>query len=316
MKSRNAYIVRIGRIYQIISPIISWIDLIFSCKSINTESRYPVIFLIAPPRSGSTLTLQLLTSSFENIHLTNLWNLLYATPYIGGKIANKRIKRKGVSNFISKHGFVNGLDGEAEGLRFWSYWTGQSLSESNNDFYLRRTKKIHHVMNLLMEQINAPFISGYLGHSLCIDKLKTEFKGAIFIYLTRNILDNALSLYDASSSKGFSIKTNEMAFAENRYEEIVIQLKSIQTKMISSYGPDTFLYSYEKLCSSPIDFIKSFRSFAKSRGIDLKLKDIYKIPEKFSIKENDISTDVAQMIIKYIKKHNLDKNDINNYTFI
>jgi len=298
--------VKVGRIYQNISPLFSFIDKNFIPKHIDIETNIPKIFLIAPPRSGSTLTYQILTSAFNNFHLTNLWNLLFATPYLGGIISSKRIMNKPLSSFESNYGFVSGIDGEAEGLKFWSYWLGQGLEEGKSSTDLIKIKRINSVLNLLGNKFNAPFISGYLGHSLCIPEIRKYFGNTIFVFLQRDFLANALSLYKASPEHSFSIKTLEMKKASNRMEEIVIQLKGIYGKMIENKDIDTFIYSYEELCESPAIFIQKFKEFASKKGIFLDLKKHIKMPEKFPYKILYAQDPILQKLKEYIQIHELE----------
>lgn len=130
--NRNSIFTKIGRVYQKYSQIFFPIDVLFQFL-IKEKKDFPAIILLAPPRSGSTLAYQVITSGIKNFHLTNIWNLLYTTPTIGG-LLSKKICKNYQSNFQSEHGFVPGLCGEAEGLRFWSYWIGQSLTENQNSY--------------------------------------------------------------------------------------------------------------------------------------------------------------------------------------
>ncbi|MGM0520219.1 MAG: hypothetical protein ACQERD_11335, partial [Campylobacterota bacterium] len=137
MKSRASAAVKTGRFIQKYYHLFSFLDKIF----IQTKTdSVPVICIVAPPRSGSTLTYQILTQALENFHLTNFSNLLYATPTLGFKLQNKLCQNY-LSSFSSSHGFVPGLCGEAEGLKFWQYWLNQGLVENNE----LDAKKLHHL---------------------------------------------------------------------------------------------------------------------------------------------------------------------------
>ena len=107
---RRSFSVFLGRLFQSIPPFLySWVELFFNKKEIK---RYPTIFVISTPRSGSTLTYQILSRGTKSYVLTNLWNLFYAIPIIGGLLTrrNKNIN----SNFKSDRGLVPGLFGESE----------------------------------------------------------------------------------------------------------------------------------------------------------------------------------------------------------
>ncbi len=299
-QGRGSMLVRFGRAYQVISPLFSPIDAIIrSFAGESTES--PCIFLIAPPRSGSTLTYQLMTSGIENNHLTNLWNLLYATPYLGGKLAIRNKDSSVVSGFRSRHGFVDGLNGEAEGLRFWKYWTGIGLTYKDR-FDMVRAKRLNAVLKKLGDK---PFVSGFLGHAQCVRQLRENFDNTLFVFLERDIRSNAYSLYKASPVNSFSVRTAGMEKATGRFEEIAIQLKELYSKMKDEIGPDSIRVSYEKICNDPKAFLSELIRFADIHGFSLKLKNEDRIPQSFRVGSSDLDSDTRAKIDEQLHRHGL-----------
>ena len=55
---RSSFVVKMGRFYQNISPSLSFIDCLVSpfLSSQNKTFDTPIVVLLAPPRTGSTLT--------------------------------------------------------------------------------------------------------------------------------------------------------------------------------------------------------------------------------------------------------------------
>ena len=108
---RDSIFIQIGRLIQKINPkYYNWIEFVPNNK--ETEF-YPMIFLLSSPRSGSTLTYQILTAGIKSSYLTNLWNLLYGIPFFGGLWSKDK---KSDINFTSNKGWVEGIYGESEGL--------------------------------------------------------------------------------------------------------------------------------------------------------------------------------------------------------
>ena len=87
-KGRKSFGVFLGRLFQSIPPLLyAWIEVFLKKKEI---SKYPIIFLISMPRSGSTLTYQILSRGTKSYILTNLWNILYAIPLIGAFVSQRK----------------------------------------------------------------------------------------------------------------------------------------------------------------------------------------------------------------------------------
>ena len=144
---RNGIPIKIGRIFQSVSPALRFLDYPFRLPyAFKTSESLPAIFILAPPRSGSTLLYQLLTEAFYNVHLTNISNLLFSTPVLGSVLSDWLCKNY-KTNFESSKGFVQGLCGEAEGMKFWKYWMGQALYPNEASLKPKKLGKLKGLLN-------------------------------------------------------------------------------------------------------------------------------------------------------------------------
>jgi hypothetical protein len=300
-KGTSPTLLSIARIIQSIPPfLLTWLEF---CVPKKRSNSFPVIFIIAPPRSGSTLTYQLLNRGTRSVYLSNLWNLLYALPFIGGKFTKEVSKNQ---SFISDGGLVSGLSGEAEGMKFWSYWIGQDLEEKENKTSLKKIKYIKSVFSTLLSQ-EKPMISGYLGHAFSIEFLRGNFPGCIFIYLKRDELSNVYSMiktykYFEEDREGFNwFSLKPIGWQDNIEEEVtdkvLWQYKSIKQKIESEISEeDTIIVNYEDICNNPHKFLKKIKEFAKEHEIDLKLY-LENIPNNFHVsKINRDKDEIAKQI--------------------
>ncbi|MCF8218603.1 MAG: sulfotransferase [Bacteroidales bacterium] len=270
---RHSTVAKLGRGLQKALPAVSFLDAILGIPVLlRPKSEFPVVFLLAPPRSGSTLTYQLLTTAFQNQHLTNAGNLLYTMPAFGGWVSEKLCSSRS-SEFKSKQGFVAGLCGEAEGLRFWSHWTGITLDDSTTDFKANKAGKLKNKLEHLCSEDTA-FITGYLGHVLAIDKLKKLFPNAVFLYLQRDLFSNAISLYNVSSDDWYSVKTKSFpeVQSKDRFAQIARQLTDIHRLIIKQKDERFYTLRYETLCEKPEELIADFQKFAGKQGVHLQRK--------------------------------------------
>lgn len=260
-----------------------------------------MIAIIAPPRSGSTLTYQILTNGTRSLYLTNLWNLLYALPLIGGLLTKGK---KSSSNFISNRGWVNGLYGESEGMRFWEYWIGQSLEEPIKKVPISRIKYLQKVFGRLIEKDN-PMISAYLGHAFSMNALRKFFPGITFIYVKRDKLSNVYSLFNILKVKDwFSLKpiSWEDKIHLNNYEKAVWQYNSIISSIEKDIlNKDTLVVNYEEICSDPREFLQEVKDFVGARGIDLQVEN-YFTPSSFEAQNiNEGLNEDTKILYKLIR---------------
>ena len=219
-----------------------------------------LIFLLALPRSGSTLTYQALVHGLQPLYLSNLWNLLYGVPWVGGQISRRRCLGH-ESDFRSSHGFVEGLCGPAEGLRFWSYWTGAGLDETTSEpvpekRLAQRVGYFREVVRALTSPA-APLVGGYLGHALVAERLRAWFPEAVFVRLHRDPLSNAASILRsrmAGSGAWFSVLPKECAAVQGQglHAEVAAQVYWLNRRLgwLDDDGRTVHL-AYEELAADP-----------------------------------------------------------------
>lgn len=264
---------KIGRIYQAVSPALRFMDYPFRLFCISGHFRsLPAIFILAPPRSGSTLLYQLLGEAFYNVHLTNIWNLFYSTPVFGSFVSD-RVCESHQSNFKSVNGFVPGICGEAEGMRFWKYWTGQGLKPDESRLKPQRLKKLQELLSKRYYLEDRVWISCYIGHVFCIDFLRQHWENAVFIHLYRDMVSNAYSVYKCSPYRWFSLDPGGIQdIARDRYEEIARQITRVHSIVLDYHGRDVFTLSYEELCESPGEVLGKISDFALKNDVLLREK--------------------------------------------
>lgn len=276
----------------------------------KAEKNTPAIFVFALPRSGSTVTYQSICHGLLVNYLSNAWNLLYQLPLIGGWLSSKLSERH-ESEFISQHGFVSGLDGPAEGLAFWSWWSGSGLSENSeslvhSDNIEKRASYLRKVIFLLGKQ-KKPFVSAYLGHSLVPDRVDDLFPGSVLIRLYREPVANALSILKSlrhGDSNWFSVKPKECEGAEKESEHFAVasQVYWLNKRLEEAKCSNRMLLiSYEALCENPRKEVDRVVERCAEQGLTVKYK--FPLPRKLNYKKADlIGDDDAIQIKKALNK--------------
>lgn len=292
-------LVTLGKIYQKISPLFGWIDRLALLKSAR-PNKY--IFILAPPRGGSTITYQVLATALDCVYFSNLTNVLYASPFFGASIMNKHEKND--SSFSSNMGFVQGLYGEAEGLTYWEYWANMSIRENE-----KPNKKGLKMLFDRLDRVNTggkPFLFCYLPH-LLYQKEIVEILGdrALFINLRRDTLSNAHSLYKASPNRIMSVQTVNTQIKQHKsvYEGIIHQLDELARRMRLT-GKYSIDLSYENLCENTNIEITRIVTELEKRGLTVK-STLDNIPAQFRYKKINIDdSQHAKELFSAIEKLN------------
>lgn len=263
-----------------------------------------LIFLLAVPRGGSTLTYQSIIHSFQPVYLSNLWNLLYRVPYFGGALSQRGCEFH-KSNFQSTHGFVEGACGPAEGLAFWSYWTGSELSDTSADCNTESNilDRIDYLRDVTLSLATPakPMVAGYLGHSLAANKLREWFPEAIFIRLHREPLSNAMSIFEIRKerkSSWFSVLPMECrdVIGSGIHQEVASQVYWLNKRLDwLDHDHRTIHIHYEELCQNPNEVMKGIVEFCNAREFDLSC--LQPMPEHFKcrISQPSDSKDAAKL---------------------
>jgi hypothetical protein len=254
------------------------------------------IFILCLPRSGSTLTFQAVCHGLKVAYFSNLWHAFYHVPFLGKKLSEIGSINYS-SNFKSNYGYVSGLFGPAEGLKFWSYWLGCGLRDSqtntlNDEVYGKRSEYIEKVIR---HKSGRPFASAYIGHSLIPDRVSEVFHNSVFIRLKRDPIANALSLYKAyqrNKSNNFSAMTKEVESFNflNDYEKAASQVYWLNKRLDSSIvAKKSLAISYEDICNDPMKEIERIKNFCDLNGVHVDYK--FKLPNNFKLNAVDLIHD-------------------------
>ncbi|MFV1467703.1 sulfotransferase [Idiomarina sp. HB] len=279
----------------------------------NCEPSNAKIFvLLALPRSGSTLTYQTLIHRYNFQYLSNLGNLLYQLPLISGLVS--RVKCKGhYSNFRSQRGFIPGLCGPSEGLMFWHYWAGIGLKEQEIEALgMRQKSRILFLAKVYAKLTNnkAPLVTGYLGHSLGLERIKEAFPNAVPIRLVRNPIDNALSILNCmgSDTNWFSVIPLECTAYDtcNKLERVAAQVYWLNRKLDISLDDSAVVVHYEALCESPNEALELVKLECKKLGWDIGNGHL--LPATFNLKstnveQSEVIKTLHSLLCKLEEKH-------------
>lgn len=286
---RDSVMVRVGRLFQRVP--LAWLRLVeapfvYGIKKARYEPT--MIILLALPRSGSTLSYQIIVHALQTGYLNNMSNLLYQIPLIGGILSSVLCKRHR-SDFTSNQGFVSGLCGPAEGLQFWRYWLDYGLDERNkyvmdSSVRVKRLGYIRRVFSLI-SRADYPFVTGYLGHSLNPQRLKQEFSNAVIVRLYRDPVSIAMSILKSRRASGtdwfslFPIECRD-TLGQGVHAEVAAQVYWLNRRLDAlNAAENVFAMNYEALCQHPEERVQALIKFCNTRGMNVSLKG--QLPDEF-----------------------------------
>lgn len=179
----------------------------------NAKGRtdYPIIFLMGPHRSGTTLFMQWLASTGVTAYPTNLLSRFYGAPAIGAQIQlllthprynfrNEILDFNTEISFTSENGKTQGALAPNE---FWYFWRRflpfKDLDWLSDEelFRVVDTDMLVSELTTLTRVFEKPFALKSMILNYNIPFLNAIFKKALFIQIRRNPITNVASILEA-----------------------------------------------------------------------------------------------------------------------
>ncbi|MBZ4651138.1 sulfotransferase [Thermosipho sp. (in: thermotogales)] len=274
----------------------------------NEFPELPLLFIVGPHRSGTTLVLQWLANTNEFAYPTNLLSRFYKAPIVGAKIQRlltdeKYNYRNEILDFDSKINYES-ENGKTKGAvapnEFWYFWR-RFLPFGDLDYLpsLELKKKVN--IELLKKELygianvfEKPFALKALIMNYNIDFLDTIFENALFIYTKRDPLTNIESALEArirqygDVEKWYSFKIpeyNELIKMKDPILQTAGQIyyinKAVKKGLEKVKEDKKIIFQYEDFCDNPEKYYYEIRRKLMGKGHILS-KD-YKGPSSFRI---------------------------------
>lgn len=243
----------------------------------STLSKLPPIFILAPPRSGSTIIFQHLIRKYQSSYITNLMALAPRYMLLAAKLQNSSFGKSAIKSSV--YGFTSGLNAPSEAGAVNRFW----FENENHESQIRNT------IAFLSQLSGGNFINKNLYNCLRIEEILSTLPECTFVKIRRNSCFVAQSILLAK--KQLKIPKNEfwsvpppghkdLTF-NSQEEQVAWQAteikKIIDSKLETHYNFKTI--EYEAFCESPENTIKTL-------GTQLKLSKREIRPDQFQNKKH------------------------------
>lgn len=260
-----------------------------SCE--GWEKAIPV-FLVGPPRSGTTLLYQILTAMYDFASINSLMNLFYYSPLLMANISRHAKWAHHKKMYAQNtYGVIPGVLSPDEGAKMWSYL----LPEMNGTHYLpqgscsnRQIYNVRRIVRGVSCLFHRPFLSKHPANSLRLAPLTEAFPAALCVVLFRDPVYNAQSLYKArqrrvNSHGWWACKPKEydslccLNSTLQSVSQVYYTLRQIDEDR-GLFGNRIIWISYEDLCRKPTVVLRLLAEFMEEHGLKVPAKDDFTIP--------------------------------------
>lgn len=257
--------------------ILSPLDRFFRAQ--NPQQLPPPLFVIGVPRSGTTLTYQLLTYQFQTGYLIDSHNLFFGCPNLVTRLAKPFIKRPRPT-FISTYGRTNYRFAPAESGVFWLRWF--PVDDERGHYVLPDTPNNEHTQTIqptlqsLAHILNRPMVFKSVYLTVAVGALAQLLPDALFILVERDLLYNCQSLLLARQKKGggewWSVRppSYQQWLQLPLWQQVARQVyftQQIARRDLSQYANGRYYtLSYEALCQNPHEQLAQFANWLVPYG--------------------------------------------------
>lgn len=278
-------------------------------KPLTKNTKYPILFIVGTPRSGTTILTQWLASLDIFAYPTNFMSRFHKLPYIGSLIQemifNKEYQYKNELNIeISSTNFSSDIGkttGALEPHEFWYFWRNYfqfpEIPVPNNEFIKHANfNGFESQISLIQHFYHKPFFLKSLIINWYIESFSKNIENAIFIYIKRDQIENVKSIlkvreqYTGSNENWFSFKPCEYEAIKDKdkYIQVAGQVyftnRTIENQLSKLPESQKIEIDYEVLCNNPAIVYKTLRE--KLEKYNIQLPKEYTGTAKFNSSKN------------------------------
>jgi len=296
-------------------PQIAALDGLERILSSPSTPRWPPIFIIGAPRTGSTLLYELLTNRYALAYIDNFMARRVRQMRARALVSRWRHDNRPHGHFSSNHGQTPGSNGPNECGAFWYQWFPRdppysppgTLSEAQIQQLQRAVAGIEHATG-------RPVVFKNLFCSLRIGVLAEAFPEARFIWCRRDVAAVARSLLRGRHARfgdyetwwsvkppGYE-KLAQLPPAEQVVGQVIETERLIEEDLARHVREDRVMRcEYDRLCQQPRAVLSDCRSWLQDAAIPVA--DRGEIPASFSVSRAELAeplaTQVAQAVTRY-----------------
>ncbi len=272
----------------------------------QTNEFQPLLFIIGPPRCGSTLLYQVLVECFDVAYLSNAHASLYGMPTLIEKWMPSTWRSK--ASYRSNLGNTRGLTAPSEAGRFWYRFFDRGETTGSLPEPIRA--KLRDAVRYFSRTAGKPVVFKNLFSTVRLLELGRLFPEAVFLEVHRNEVEIGHSLLEARMTRfgsyepWFSVPAPNQHLLEKRppHQQVIEQVRSLYAlvdRQREELGTSRFFrIDYEAFCDAPVQSLQRIEQFALSRGVCLQQTN--PIPHQFERRQSvRIDPDLYQRMTDY-----------------
>lgn len=262
----------------------------------DASNGWAPIFIVAPPRSGTTVMAQLMTASMRLAYFSNFTRLFPYSPvaatWVQQRLAGGRLLN---TSFSSSYGRAKGSATPNDAVRFWWRWfDSEEPSWYSSGDAIEGVDRLRREVMAMQKLMGGPFLSKDMRHALRIPALAQIFPTSFWIRLVREPMYVAQSLLEARDNVygdrevwvGAKPRQYESLRSGLPHSQIAGQVHFLNQQIAGDLeavdSKRKIIVRYEQLCEKPRPTLEELRAAVASCGERPVTWDIKAVPESLS----------------------------------
>lgn len=228
----------------------------------DTHADTPAIFIVGGPRSGTTVTYQLLARHLPVTYTSNWTACFPHAPITAGRIVPRWIQRPRSHANKNYFGNVSGLDGPNDAFAIWNRWLGDVRGKPE-PLTPEAREEIRRFFAAWHRAFAKPILNKNNRNTLCIADLARALPGARFVVVRRDPVYVAQSLIesrrevqgDDHAGWGLLNRDADPSDPMGHVHAVCAQIEDVESRLrdqLAAVPPDRVVeLQYEDTCAAP-----------------------------------------------------------------
>lgn len=244
------------------------------------RSSMPIILVVGPPRSGTTLVYQTLAQYLPVSFFNNLSASFPHSPITACRLFSRLFPSK-TNSFHNFYGNTVGFSEPNDGFHIWDRWLGKDRYSINQHLSSAAKQDMQNFFAAWMNTFQRPLLNKNNRNTICISLLSSIFDNIFFVVVQRDPIYIAQSLLIAREkiqgdqnvgwglgSKNSEILLNSGSPAESVTQQVahIFKVLDEQKRLVDSSR--IIDVPYEQFCLDPTFFAKKIYSRVWRANLD------------------------------------------------
>jgi len=244
----------------------------------------PILLVVGPPRSGTTLVYQVLSEQLPVSYFDN-WGAMFPRSTITASRLLKRYSARPRTSYHSYYGNTAGFRGVNDGFHVWNRWLGNDRYSVPEEIDLETRKGMQQFFAAWSEAFGLPLLNKNNRNTLCMSLLASVLENAVFVVVTREPVFAAQSLMiarehiqgDAAVGWGLGANRSRSGPKSSPLEDVADQVRFIYERLqeqLDRVPRERVVHvRYEDFCAEPSRLVARMVEVLRERSTDSTLCD-------------------------------------------